>query len=48
VIDGGSGQNADQQANEFHKSIELSGIAVTKLDGTAKGGVLYAISDSLN
>ncbi len=48
VIDGGSGQNAVQQANEFHKSIELSGIAVTKLDGTAKGGVLFAISDSLN
>ncbi len=48
VIDGGSGQNAVQQANEFHKFIELSGIAVTKLDGTAKGGVLFAISDSLN
>jgi len=48
VIDGGSGQNAVQQANEFHKSVELSGIAVTKLDGTAKGGVLFAISDSLN
>ena len=48
VIDGGSGQNAVQQANEFHKSIELSGIVVTKLDGTAKGGVLFAISDSLN
>jgi len=48
VIDGGSGQNAVQQSNEFHKSIELSGIAVTKLDGTAKGGVLFAISDSLN
>jgi len=48
VIDGGSGQNAVQQAKEFHKSIELSGIAVTKLDGTAKGGVLFAISDSLN
>ena len=48
VIDGGSGQNAVQQANEFHKSIELSGIAVTKLDGTAKGGVLFAISDALN
>jgi fused signal recognition particle receptor len=48
VIDGGSGQNAVQQAKEFHKSIELSGIAVTKLDGTAKGGVLFAISDALN
>ncbi len=47
VIDGGSGQNAIQQANEFHKSINLSGLAITKLDGTAKGGVLFAISDSL-
>ena len=47
VIDGGSGQNAVQQANEFHKSINLSGLAVTKLDGTAKGGVLFSISDSL-
>jgi fused signal recognition particle receptor len=47
VIDGGSGQNAIQQANEFHKSINLSGLAITKLDGTAKGGVLFSISDSL-
>jgi len=47
VIDGGSGQNAVQQANEFHKSIGLSGLAITKLDGTAKGGVLFSISDSL-
>ena len=48
VIDGGSGQNAVQQAREFNKTIELSGISVTKLDGTAKGGVLFAISDVLN
>jgi len=48
VIDGGSGQNAIQQAREFNKTIELSGISVTKLDGTAKGGVLFAISDALN
>jgi fused signal recognition particle receptor len=47
VIDGGSGQNAIQQANEFHKSINLTGLAITKLDGTAKGGVLFSISDSL-
>jgi len=47
VIDGGSGQNAVQQANEFNKSIGLSGLAITKLDGTAKGGVLFSISDSL-
>ena len=47
VIDGGSGQNAIQQANEFHKSINLTGLAITKLDGTAKGGVLFSISDLL-
>ena len=47
VIDGSSGQNAVQQANEFHKSINLSGLAITKLDGTAKGGVLFSISDAL-
>ena len=48
VIDGGSGQNAVNQAIEFNKAIELSGISITKLDGTAKGGVLFAISDELN
>ena len=47
VIDGGSGQNAIQQASEFHKSINLTGLTITKLDGTAKGGVLFSISDSL-
>ena len=48
VIDGGSGQNAVNQAIEFNKAIKLSGISITKLDGTAKGGVLFAISDELN
>ncbi len=48
VIDGGSGQNAINQAIEFNKAIDLSGISITKLDGTAKGGVLFAISDELN
>ena len=48
VIDGSSGQNAIQQAHQFNKTVELSGISVTKLDGTAKGGVLFAISDTLN
>ena len=47
VIDGGPGQNAVQQAKEFHKSINLSGLAITKLDGTAKGGGLFSISDAL-
>jgi fused signal recognition particle receptor len=48
VIDGGSGQNAVNQAKEFNKAITLNGISITKLDGTAKGGVLFAISDELN
>jgi len=47
VVDGGSGQNAINQAKEFNKAIELSGVSITKLDGTAKGGVLFAISDEL-
>ncbi len=48
VIDGGSGQNAVNQAKEFNKAVTLSGISITKLDGTAKGGVLFAIADELN
>lgn len=48
VIDGGAGQNAINQAKEFNKAVTLSGISITKLDGTAKGGVLFAISDELN
>ena len=47
VIDGGSGQNAIRQAEEFNKVVNLSGISITKLDGTAKGGIVFAISDTL-
>ena len=47
VIDGGAGQNAVNQAKEFNKAVALSGLSITKLDGTAKGGVLFAISDEL-
>ncbi|MDC3317661.1 signal recognition particle-docking protein FtsY [bacterium] len=47
VIDGGSGQNAINQAKEFNKTVGLNGISITKLDGTAKGGVVFAISDEL-
>ena len=47
VIDGGAGQNAVNQAKEFNKAVNLSGLSITKLDGTAKGGVLFAISDEL-
>ena len=47
VIDGGFGQNALQQAQQFHEMLGLTGLAVTKLDGTAKGGILFAIANQL-
>ncbi len=45
VLDGSTGQNAFEQARQFTKATEVSAIAVTKLDGTAKGGVVLGISD---
>ncbi len=45
VLDGSTGQNAFIQAKEFTKATEVTAIAVTKLDGTAKGGVVIGISD---
>lgn len=48
VVDAGNGQNALSQAVEFNKTAELSGITVTKLDGTAKGGIIFAIAKALN
>ncbi|MBG7602672.1 MAG: signal recognition particle-docking protein FtsY [Gammaproteobacteria bacterium] len=47
VVDGGTGQNALQQAIHFNRAVSLSGITITKLDGTAKGGILFAIADNL-
>ncbi len=47
VIDSTNGQNALAQAKEFKESLPLSGIVLTKLDGTAKGGVVLGIADSL-
>ena len=47
VIDGTNGQNAISQAKLFHAATELTGIVVTKLDSTAKGGVLVAVVDEL-
>ncbi len=47
VIDSTNGQNALAQAKEFRETLDLTGIVLTKLDGTAKGGVLLGISDSL-
>jgi len=48
VLDGSTGQNAVIQAREFTKSTEVTAIAVTKLDGTAKGGVVIGISNEFN
>ena len=47
VVDAGTGQNALNQAREFNRTIGLTGITVTKLDGTAKGGVLFGIAHEL-
>ena len=48
VLDATTGQNAIQQAKLFNEAIEVTGIVLTKLDGTAKGGVIVAIADELN
>ena len=48
ILDATTGQNALMQAEIFQKSAETSGIIMTKLDGTARGGVLVAIAESLN
>jgi fused signal recognition particle receptor len=47
VLDATTGQNAISQAREFLKSVNVSGIAITKLDGTARGGVVFAIASEL-
>lgn len=47
VVDGTTGQNALHQARLFHEAINLTGIVLTKLDGTAKGGVVIGICDEL-
>lgn len=48
VIDGSTGQNAFEQAKQFANVTEITSLAVTKLDGTAKGGVVIGISDQFN
>ncbi|MCQ2313001.1 MAG: signal recognition particle-docking protein FtsY [Paludibacteraceae bacterium] len=45
VLDGSTGQNAFEQAKQFTKATQVSSLAITKLDGTAKGGVVIGISD---
>ena len=47
IMDAGFGQNALQQAEQFHQALGLTGLAVTKLDGTAKGGILFSIASKL-
>ncbi len=47
VLDAGTGQNALNQAQQFHAAVDVSGIALTKLDGTAKGGIIFAIGRRL-
>ena len=44
VLDGATGQNAHSQVSEFSKAIDVSGLIITKLDGTAKGGVVVALA----
>lgn len=47
VLDAGTGQNAINQAEQFNEAVGVTGIALTKLDGTAKGGVIFAIAERL-
>jgi len=47
VIDASMGQNALRQAEEFHETIGITGITITKLDGTARGGIVFAIAEKL-
>lgn len=48
VLDGSTGQNAFEQAKQFVKATEVTALAITKLDGTAKGGVVLGISHEMN
>lgn len=47
ILDASIGQNALSQAKQFHEAIEVSGLVLTKLDGTAKGGIIFAIAQQL-
>ncbi len=48
VLDGTLGQNTIAQARQFHEALGVTGLALTKLDGTAKGGVVVAIVEELH
>ena len=47
MLDATVGQNGLKQAEEFQKSVSVTGVVLTKLDGTAKGGIVFAISKQL-
>lgn len=47
VVDASTGQNALQQAQQFHQAVGLTGITLTKLDGTAKGGIIFALAEKV-
>lgn len=47
VIDAGMGQNALRQAEQFHEAVGLTGITITKLDGTARGGIVFALAEKM-
>jgi fused signal recognition particle receptor len=47
VLDAGTGQNALNQAQQFNEAIGVTGLVMTKLDGTAKGGIIFAIAQKL-
>ena len=47
VLDASNGQNALVQAQQFHSEIGISGMILTKLDGTAKGGIVFALATKL-
>ena len=48
VLDASQGQNALVQAEKFHEALGLTGLTVTKLDGSAKGGILLAVANELS
>jgi fused signal recognition particle receptor len=48
VLDAGTGQNAVAQMSEFNEVVGVTGIALTKLDGTAKGGIIFALADKFS
>ena len=47
MVDAGIGQNALNQARQFHEAVGVTGIVLTKLDGTAKGGVIFAVAEQM-